>query len=69
MITGCTWGTPGCAGVAHEPGGQCPRCQIEAMPGGAAQTVKQIIQAALYGSGVTADAVTGGRFAEKEAGA
>jgi hypothetical protein len=69
MTTGCTCGTAGCGGVAHEPGGRCPDCQTEAMPPGAARTVRQIIQAALYGSGITAGAVSGGRCAEKEAGA
>jgi hypothetical protein len=49
MTTGCTCGTPGCGGIAHERGGQCPRCQIEAMPPGAAWTVKQIFCTGLYG--------------------
>ena len=52
MTTGCTCGTPGCGGLAHERGGQCPRCQIEAMPPGAARVVKQILCAALYGRGI-----------------
>jgi hypothetical protein len=69
MTTGCTCGSPGCGGIAHEPGGRCPACQTDALPPGAARTVRQIIQAALYGSGITVDAAAGGRQAGKEAGA
>ena len=64
MTTGCTCGTPGCAGIAHEPGGRCRRCQTEAMPPGAERTLRQIIQAALYGR----DAAPGDRHADREAG-
>jgi hypothetical protein len=49
MTTGCSCGTPGCGGIAHERGGQCLRCQIEATPPGAARIVKQIFYTALYG--------------------
>jgi hypothetical protein len=49
MTTGCTCGALGCGGIAHERGGQCPRCRIEAMPPGAARIVKEIFYTALYG--------------------
>ena len=47
MTTGCTCGTPGCPGIAPEPGGLCPRCRTEAMPPGPRRLVRQIIVAVL----------------------
>jgi hypothetical protein len=68
MTTGCTCGTAGCSGVAAQPGGRCPGCQTAAMPPGAARTLREILQAALYGRDISADAAATSRAAGKEAG-
>ena len=47
MTTGCTCGTPGCPGIAPEPGGLCPRCRTEAMPPGPRRLLREIIVAVL----------------------
>jgi hypothetical protein len=47
MTTGCTCGTPGCPGIAPDPGGRCPRCRTETMPPGARRLVRHIIVAVL----------------------
>ena len=49
MTTGCICGKSGCGGLAHDRGGRCPRCEIEAIPAGAGRVVRQIIHTALNG--------------------
>jgi hypothetical protein len=68
MTTGCICSTPGCQGLASERDGVCDGCQIEAMPRGAARTVRRIIHNALYGPELTIDDLTGGRNKGREAG-
>ena len=69
MTTGCSCGTPGCRGIAHEPGGRCPRCQFAEMPPGAARAVRQIIHDVLTGPEISIDDMLGGRQARQaEAG-
>lgn len=55
-------------GIAHQPAGRCPRCEIEAMAAGAGRTVRQIIRAALYGSAIPGTGPAAGRSAQAEAG-
>jgi hypothetical protein len=69
MTTGCVCGSPGCGGIASEPGGRCAGCQVDAMPPGAGRTVQQIIHAVLYGADVPRGVQPGGRGTQKEAGA
>jgi hypothetical protein len=68
MATGCTCGTAGCGGVAHEPGGKCPGCQTAALPAGPARTLREILQPALYGRDIGADITGSSRSASREAG-
>ncbi len=68
MTTGCMCGTPGCRGLTYEPGGQCPRCQIAAMPPGAARMVRQVIHSVVYGQDISLDDSFAGRHADREAG-
>ena len=68
MTTGCTCRTPGCGGLAPQPGGRCPGCQTAAMPPGAARTLREIVQAVLYGRDISAEAAITPRATGKEAG-
>jgi hypothetical protein len=81
MTTGCCCGTPGCPGIAPDPGGLCPQCRTEAMPPGARRLIRQIIVTVLGPPELAAvdlfgayrltarDGVVVERDAESEAGA